>query len=154
MPEVAKDAATTYAYVFGGFKLLPRERALYEGERLLKIGGRAFDVLLALLESNGEVVTPQELIAKVWRDVAVDEVNLRVHIASLRKTLRDGREGRRLIATSVGSGYSLVERVERVRTEHTARPPTEDHLHTATLPRPSAMIGRVGLETKVAAALA
>ncbi len=154
MQDSSKDAANTGAFVFASFRLLPRERALYEGERPLKIGGRAFDVLLALLESAGNVVSPQELIAKVWRDVAIDEVNLRVHIASLRKTLRDGRDGRQFIATSVGNGYTFVGRVERSRAERPARSGAAESSSTTSLPRPSAMVGRDGLETKVADALA
>ncbi|HEY4175826.1 MAG TPA: winged helix-turn-helix domain-containing protein [Kofleriaceae bacterium] len=154
MPDTSFDATSSDAFVFAEFTLLPREHAIYEGDRLLKIGGRAFAVLLALLEDAGTFITAQELIKKVWRDVAVDEVNLRVHIASLRKALHDGREGRRLIITSVGNGYSFVGIVERSRPDQTQRERTEAVASTASLPSPSAMIGRRGLETKVAEALA
>ena len=146
------------ALVFGGFKLFPAQRALYEGEQLVKIGGRAFDVLVALVESAGSVVTASELVAKVWHDVVVDDANLRVHIASLRKTLRDGREGRRLIATSVGSGYSFVERVARVRSATSVEPALVEPAPIAgprasALPRPSPMVGREDLEAKIAEAV-
>jgi predicted ATPase/DNA-binding winged helix-turn-helix (wHTH) protein len=138
------------ALVFGGFTLHPKQRALYEGERPVKIGGRAFDVLVMLVENAGSVVSPSDLIAKVWHDVVVGEANLRVHIASLRKTLRDGREGRRLIATSVGSGYSFVEQVTRRRATTTVE---ETGSRVPSLPRLSPMIGREDLEATIAEAV-
>jgi predicted ATPase/DNA-binding winged helix-turn-helix (wHTH) protein len=141
------------AYVFGSFKLVPKERALYESDRIVKIGGRAFDVLVALVENAGSVVTPHELIAKVWQDVVVDEANLRVHIASLRKVLRDGREGRRLIATSIGSGYTFTERVTRVQAASAAQPPPPPERRDPGFPRSSPMIGREGLETSIVDAM-
>jgi len=150
-PATTKDDSD--ALTFGGFKLLPKQRALYEGDRLVKIGGRAFDVLAVLVENAGNVVAASELIAKVWHDVVVDEANLRVHIASLRKTLRDGRDGRRLIATSVGSGYSFVERVERARSATAIEQAAASEPRAASLPRPSPMIGREDLETRIAEAV-
>ena len=66
------------------------------------------DTLIALVERAGEVVTQRELISRVWPDVTVEEANLRVHIASLRKALGDEREGARYIATVPGRGYCFV----------------------------------------------
>jgi hypothetical protein len=56
----------------------------------------------------GEVVTHSELISRVWPDVTVDDANLRVHIASLRKALGNGRESARYIETVAGRGYCFV----------------------------------------------
>jgi predicted ATPase/DNA-binding winged helix-turn-helix (wHTH) protein len=152
LSEQATVEGDADAYMFGHFKLAPRERALHEGDRLVKIGGRAFDVLVALVENAGALVSAPELVAKVWQDVVVDEANLRVHVASLRKALGDGREGRRLIATSIGSGYTFVERVTRVRYE---RPEQTLGLEqrTSGLPRPSTMIGRERVEVSIAEAV-
>jgi DNA-binding winged helix-turn-helix (wHTH) protein len=69
------------------------------------------DTLIALVERAGEIVTQQDLIARVWPDVTVEEANLRVHIASLRKALEDGREGARYIVTVPGRGYCFVAEV-------------------------------------------
>src|ERR1700731_3344641 len=93
---------------FGPFRLFASERQLKKGDEALQLGGRALDTLIALVERAGEVVTQRELIARVWPDVTVEEANLRVHIASLRKALGDEREGARYIVTVPGRGYSFV----------------------------------------------
>src|ERR1700757_2535784 len=98
---------------FGPFRLLAAERQLKKGDEPLQLGGRALDTLIALVERAGEVVTQRELISRVWPDVTVDEANLRVHIASLRKALGDGREGTRYIVTVAGRGYCFVAPVTR-----------------------------------------
>jgi predicted ATPase/DNA-binding winged helix-turn-helix (wHTH) protein len=79
-----------------------------KGNEPLQLGGRALDMLIALVERAGEVATHGELISRVWPDVTVEEANLRVHIVSLRKALGDGREGARYIETVPGRGYCFV----------------------------------------------
>jgi DNA-binding winged helix-turn-helix (wHTH) protein len=76
---------------FGPFRLFAAERQLKKGDEPLQLGSRALDTLIALVERAGEVVTQRELISRVWPDVLVEEANLRVHIAILRKALDDGR---------------------------------------------------------------
>jgi DNA-binding winged helix-turn-helix (wHTH) protein len=93
---------------FGPFRLVAAERQLKKGDEPLQLGGRALDTLIALVERAGEVVTQRELISRVWPDVTVEEANLRVHIANLRKALGDGYEGARYIVTVPGRGYSFV----------------------------------------------
>ncbi len=80
------------ALCFGDFRLYPRERRLERDHRPVRIGDRALDVLLALTERPGDVVTKEELLARVWPDVTVEESALRVHVAGLRKVLGDGKE--------------------------------------------------------------
>src|SRR5580700_3908465 len=93
---------------FGLFRLFAAERLLKKGDQPLPLGGRALDILIALVERAGEVVTRRELIARVWPNVTVEEANLRVHIASLRKALGDGREGARYVTNVPGQGYCFV----------------------------------------------
>ncbi len=93
---------------FGPFRLFLGERQLKKADEPLQLGGRALDTLIALVERAGEVVTPKELLARVWPNMTVEEANLRVHIAGLRKALGDGREGARYIVTVAGRGYSFV----------------------------------------------
>jgi predicted ATPase/DNA-binding winged helix-turn-helix (wHTH) protein len=93
---------------FGPFRLFAAERQLKKGDEAIPLGGRALDTLIALVEHAGAVVTQRELISRVWPDVTVEEANLRVNIASLRKALGDGREGARYIVTVPGRGYSFV----------------------------------------------
>jgi predicted ATPase/DNA-binding winged helix-turn-helix (wHTH) protein len=93
---------------FGPFRLFAAERQLKKGDEAVPLGGRALDTLIALVERAGEVVTQRDLISRVWPDVTVEEANLRVNVASLRKALGDGREGARYIVTVPGRGYSFV----------------------------------------------
>ncbi|AKU97883.1 transcriptional regulator [Labilithrix luteola] len=79
----------------------------------VKIGSRALDVLVILTERAGEIVTKEELIAKVWPDTAVEESGIRVHVAALRKALGDGAGGARYVTNVPGRGYSFVAPVER-----------------------------------------
>src|SRR5580700_11344473 len=74
---------------FDRFCLLPAQRLLLQGETPVRIGARAFDILVALARRPGELVTKDELTALVWPNTFVDPVNLRVTIAGLRKALGD-----------------------------------------------------------------
>ena len=93
---------------FGPFRLFPAERRLLKGETPVQIGSRELDILIALVERAGEVVTKRELFARVWPDVVVEESSLRVHVAGLRKVLADGQDQARYIVNVPGRGYSFV----------------------------------------------
>ncbi len=84
------------------------------GERVTALVGRA-----------GEVVSKDELVARVWPGVFVEDGNLRVHIAALRQALGDGQAGRRFIVTIPGRGYSFVAPATHLG-EGTAAPQNED----------------------------
>ncbi|CDG82790.1 transcriptional regulatory, C terminal family protein [Janthinobacterium agaricidamnosum NBRC 102515 = DSM 9628] len=81
---------------------------MLEDERALRLGSRAMDLLLILLERAGEIVDKNELLAVVWPDSVVDDATLRVHLAALRKVLGDGRDGQRYITTIPGRGYGFL----------------------------------------------
>src|SRR6202167_2802661 len=93
---------------FGPFTLFAAERLLKKADEPIALGGRAIDLLIALVEQAGEVVAQRELISRVWPDVTVEDANLRFHIAALRKALGDGREGSRYVSNVVGRGYCFV----------------------------------------------
>ena len=93
---------------FGPYRIHPGQRRVFEGEQPLRLGRRAMDILLMLLARAGEVVSKQELMAGVWPDSVVEEINLRVHMAALRKALGDGQAGQRYIVTVAQRGYSFV----------------------------------------------
>ena len=65
-------------------------------------------MLIALVERAGELVGKDELMARVWPNTTVEESNLNVHIAALRRALADGRDGNRYILTDPGRGYRFV----------------------------------------------
>jgi DNA-binding winged helix-turn-helix (wHTH) protein len=79
---------------FGPFSLSLAERHLKKADDPVPLGGRALDVLIALTERAGEVVSYREPISIVWPNVTMDEANLRVQIATLRKALSDGEHER------------------------------------------------------------
>ena len=99
---------------FEPFELNVFERSLKKAGENVPLGGRAFDLLLAIIERSGETVGKNELIAQVWPDVTVEEGSLRVHMSALRKALGDGQLGRRrYIANVKGRGYCFVAPVTR-----------------------------------------
>jgi DNA-binding winged helix-turn-helix (wHTH) protein len=93
---------------FGLFELSIGERVLRRDGRVLPLGDRALDILTYLADRPGEVIAKQELMDHAWPDVTVEEGNLRVHVAAIRKALGDGQFGNRYIANIKGRGYSFV----------------------------------------------
>jgi predicted ATPase/DNA-binding winged helix-turn-helix (wHTH) protein len=93
---------------FGPFCLLAAQRLLLEGNRPVRLGGRALDILIALLERRGELVSKRELMDLVWPNTVVEEGNLKVHVAGLRRALGDGRGGSRYLVNVPGRGYRFV----------------------------------------------
>ena len=80
----------------------------------MDLGNKAFDVLLALIERPGEVVSKKDLLDRVWTDALVDDVSLRVQIAALRKALGEGAAGSRFIANVQGKGYAFLPVVFKI----------------------------------------
>ena len=129
---------------FGRFQVLPHRRELLADGRPIKLGGRAFDVLLALIEARGAVIGKDTLMARVWPDRVVEENNLQAHIVALRKAL--GAE-RALIRTVSGRGYQFTGEIRFLsaspdRAGATAAEPRA-LLPPTNLPEPvSALVGR------------
>lgn len=93
---------------FGPYAFHLRQRLILHGDRPLRMGGRALDILQVLVERAGRVVTKEQLIALVWPTSVVEEINLRVHIAALRRALGDGENGQRYIVNVPQCGYSFI----------------------------------------------
>jgi predicted ATPase/DNA-binding winged helix-turn-helix (wHTH) protein len=140
---------------FGPFRLLLPQRVLMEGDRPIRIGGRARDILFALVERAGELIDKDDLIAQVWPNVVVEESALRVHIATLRKILGHGQSSARYVENVTGRGYRFVAPVTR----HEADEPPGSAADVATdrrhnLPAPlTRMIGRADIVATLAARL-
>ena len=101
------------SFAFGPFVLLPARQLLIKDGASVRIGGRAFDILTALVEHAGEIVTKRELFSRVWPDTVVEEANLKVNMAALRHTLGEAPGGTQYIATIVGRGYCFVAAVQQ-----------------------------------------
>ena len=93
---------------FGPFVLSIPERLLQRNGASVRLGSRALDILIALVERAGETVSQRDLIAQVWPGVTVDDSGLRVHITGLRKALGDGQDGARYVTNVPGRGYCFV----------------------------------------------
>src|ERR1700704_4842946 len=91
------------SYRFGIFELQPNERRLLAGGEPVVLGPRAFDLLVALVERPGQLVTKEELLDCVWPKLVVEENNLQVQVSALRKIL-----GQEAIATIPGRGYRFT----------------------------------------------
>jgi len=103
-----ENAVFDSVFEFGRFTFMPARRLLLDGESRVRIGSRALELLAVLVERAGEVVTRHELMARAWPRSVVDEGNLKVQIAALRKTLGETSRGERYLATVVGQGYRFV----------------------------------------------
>ena len=90
-------------YRFDGFEVRRIERELRVGGQPAGIGSRAFDVLLALIDHRGRVVSKNELLDLVWPGLVVEENNLQAQVSALRKLL-----GPKAIATIPGRGYRFA----------------------------------------------
>jgi DNA-binding winged helix-turn-helix (wHTH) protein len=93
---------------FGSFRFLAQQRLLYQANMPVRIGSRARELLVVLVERAGELVKKNELVARVWPGMIVEEATLRVHIAGLRKILQCGKDGARFIESVTGVGYRFV----------------------------------------------
>ena len=94
--------------LFASFRLLPAQFLLLEGDRPVPLGSRALEILIVLLDRPGELVSKQELMARVWPERSSGPPNLTVHVSALRRALRDGRDENRFIINIPGRGYRFV----------------------------------------------
>ena len=145
--EADLASETPVSVAFGRFRVLPHRRELLADGQPVKLGGRGFDVLMALIEARGTVLGKDALMARVWPNRVVEEKNLHAQISALRTALGAERE---LIRTVPGRGYQFTGETrilpaipdERAGAEQAAAQP-EAALPQTNLPQPvSELIGR------------
>lgn len=105
--NVEQPASIDVVYLFEQFRLDRSARQLLQQDNRGKVapvflGSRAFDVLLALVERSGEVVSKAQILDTVWHGLAVEEFNLNVQISAVRRAIDNGRGGPSLIRTLGG----------------------------------------------------
>ena len=127
---------------FGPFRLHATERRLEKNGTPLKIGSRAFDILIALLEHAPEVVSKRDLIRRVWGQLVVDEVNLRFHVAALRKRLGEGDSSVSYITNIPGRGYCFAGGVRWAKAEAQSTPRKAPAAAPQLPHEPLLMVGR------------
>jgi predicted ATPase/DNA-binding winged helix-turn-helix (wHTH) protein len=140
------------AITFGPFRLFAAHRLLLEGEKPVRLGSRAFDILTALVERAGEVVGKEDLIARAWPRTFVEEANLKIQVSALRRVLGDGQGGHRYVLTVPGRGYKFVTTVRHEEFARAAPPPRIAPAAAHNLPL--AVTRMVGREEVVAALVA
>ena len=112
----------TAMVAFGRFRVVPQRRELLADGQPIRLGGRAFDVLLALIEARGAVVSKDALMARVWPDRIVEENNLQAQISALRTAFGAERE---LIRTVAGRGYQFTGEIRMLAASPTERADAE-----------------------------
>jgi DNA-binding winged helix-turn-helix (wHTH) protein len=101
---------TAYSYEFGPFRVDTVRRLLLCQGRPVSIKPKAFDVLVALVDSPG-FVSKEQLMERVWPNSFVEEANIHHNISIIRKLLGPGGQW---IATVHGQGYRFVAEVRRI----------------------------------------
>jgi DNA-binding winged helix-turn-helix (wHTH) protein len=117
----SSPAAADVTFEFGRFRVLLRRRQLVAAGVPIELGTRALDLLLALLEAGGSLVTKDELMRRAWPGIVVAEENLKVQIAALRKALGEDRD---FIRTEIGRGYRFTAAVRSTDAWSVCRHPT------------------------------
>jgi predicted ATPase/DNA-binding winged helix-turn-helix (wHTH) protein len=135
--------------LFDEFCLIPAARTLTRNGSPVGLRGRALDILIALIERAGHVVSQAELFARVWEKRVVEESNLRVNIAALRKALGDDRLPRRFIV-SVPGGYTFIARVERMAGGQSTSPAPEARIWEELEATSTAFVAPIGREETIA----
>jgi predicted ATPase/DNA-binding winged helix-turn-helix (wHTH) protein len=97
----------TAEFRFGRFRLDPVRRVLHVDGATARIGARAIDVLLVLIQRRDRIVSKDELLDLVWPGLVVEENNLQVQVSAMRKLL-----GPQTIATIPGRGYQFIAELD------------------------------------------
>lgn len=106
MPEYSSKSERTY--LFGPFRLSASKRTLFEGDRVVRLGSKAIEILIALVEHAGELVGKNQLVELAWPDTHVVDANLTVQVAALRRALGEDETANQYIVNSPGRGYRFV----------------------------------------------
>ncbi|HVF46224.1 MAG TPA: winged helix-turn-helix domain-containing protein [Pyrinomonadaceae bacterium] len=98
-------------FCFGEFELDPARRLLLRQGEPVKLNSKTFDLLSVLVANHDRVLSRNELLDRVWESRFVEENNLSVHIAALRKALGESKNDHRYIVTVPGKGYQFVAEI-------------------------------------------
>src|SRR5262245_12290434 len=105
------------SFEFGRLRVLPQSREVRADGQPIELGGRAFDILVVLIEAHGAVVSKDELMRRVWPGRIVEDNNLHAQIKALRRAFSDHD----LIRTVIGRGYQFRREVRTRQGTHTER---------------------------------
>jgi DNA-binding winged helix-turn-helix (wHTH) protein len=104
-------------FAFGPFELVVGRRDLLLRGEPVQIGPRAFDLLLALVRRQGELVTKDHRLTEIWAGAVVEENNLHVQVSALRRVLQQSGDDMRYLQTIPNRGYVFIAAVQRLTVE-------------------------------------
>lgn len=104
--EAETNSNNTFS--FGDFALSGARRSLLKNGETVSLNSKTLDLLLVLVENHGQVLSKNELLEKVWENQFVEENNLSVQIAALRKIFGEKKGEHQFIATIPGKGYKFI----------------------------------------------
>ena len=109
-------------YVFGPFTLDARKHKLTKKGKRVNLDVKPTQVLLALVEQAGKLVSKEDLLKQVWGGIAVSDDSFYQHASVLRKTLGQRPKDNKYIMTIPGAGYKFVAPVKIVHRIEDAGP--------------------------------
>ena len=104
-------------YEFGVYRLDAQSQMLFREGDHVALPPKVTELLVALVEAAGRVLTREQLLQRLWRDTVVEEGSLTSHISMLRKTLGEGPNGQDFIETLPKRGYRFVASVKRAASQ-------------------------------------
>jgi DNA-binding winged helix-turn-helix (wHTH) protein/TolB-like protein len=114
---------TKVLFEFGNFRFDPAEHLLRRDGKPVSLTPKASDILQLLLQSNGRLLSKEELMSRIWPNSFVEEANLTVNISALRKALGDHPDGGEYIETVPKRGYRFVAEVTELLEQGQAKRP-------------------------------
>lgn len=114
------SAKSRYSYEFESFRLDADNPSLWRGDELVTISPKALEVLILLVQKEGEIVSREVLLETVWKDTFVEEANINYTISLLRKTLGT----KDCVQTIPRHGYRFQAEVKRI-IQNGSEPPVE-----------------------------
>jgi len=120
-------------YEFGPYRLDPVRNLLLLGESAIPLTPKAFDILLFLIENDGQVVSREQLIQRLWPDTFVEDSNLAKHISMVRRALGETVLDHRYILTLPGRGYRFAAEVRTVPNDGNGQAPADLPVSAVTI---------------------
>lgn len=132
------EASGMEVFAFGPFQLAPALRQLWAGRTPVRLGGRAYDLLVALASRTGAIVDHRELVDAVWNGAQIEDSNLRFQVGQLRRALAAHTGGVDYISSVPGRGYHILGPVRRLSPD-----PSRDRTGSAVRSSLPARVGTI-----------
>src|SRR3984885_971536 len=139
------DNPVKHLLEFGPFRIDPEQRLLLRDEQPVALSPKAFDLLMVLIQSDGQILLKDDLMKTLWPDTFVEESNLGQHVFQLRKALGERPQDHTYIITVPGRGYRFAQKVRTVAEEEEAHQ-GEEQKSDEQIVVATRSLSRVGIE--------